>query len=309
MDLYPTPDNPLPEAAVCVALKTRDGLSLRAMRAGHDGGKGTVVIIGGRGDFMERYFETMRDLIARGFCVASVDLRGQGGSQRLLTDPYRGHAKNFDGFDEDVRSLMTKLVVPSCPTPYFAIGHSTGGHVVLRVVQRQRWFSRAVLCSPLLGILYGSWPRPVAGALVALANAARLGWMFLPGQQRRPMGREHFHGNPLHSDQRRWNRDSGTLEIAPRLGIGGPTFGWLRAARQSIAGLSRMAQRQRSYTPVLIVASGNDRVVSNTAIRNFARLTPGIALVFVPGAGHELLSERDEYRQQFFAAFDSFVGR
>lgn len=309
MDLYPTPDNPLPEAAVCVALKTRDGMTLRAMRAGRHGGKGTVVIIGGRGDFMERYFETMRDLIARGFCVASVDLRGQGGSQRLLADRYRGHAKNFDGFDEDVRSLMTKLVVPFCPAPYFAIGHSTGGHVVLRVVQRQRWFSRAILCSPLLGIRYGPWPRPVAGALVAFANAARLGWMFLPGQQHRPMGREHFAGNPLHSDQRRWNRDSGTLEIAPRLGIGGPTFGWLRAARQSIAGLSRMAQRQRSYTPVLIVAAGNDRVVSNTAIRDFARLTPGIALVFVPGAGHELLSERDEYRDQFFAAFDNFIGQ
>ena len=30
-------------------------------------------------------------------------------------------------------------------------------------------------------------------------------------------------------------------------------------------------------------------------------------MIRVPGAKHELLSERDIFRQQFFAAFDAFI--
>ena len=58
---------------------------------------------------------------------------------------------------------------------------------------------------------------------------------------------------------------------------------------------------------MLVVASGADRVVDNEATRELARRVPGIALCFVPGAQHEILSERDFYRRQFLAAFDSFL--
>lgn len=308
MQLYPTPENPLPDAAVCAELRTADGIRLRAMRARVQVPRGTVVVLGGRGDFMERYFETMRDLQARGFCVASVDFRGQGGSQRLLRNPYRGHTRSFAGFDEDVRTLMQGMVLPHCPPPYYAIGHSTGGHVLLRVLRKERWFSKAVLYSPLLDILYGPWPKPVAALLVRLANTFGFGWMFLPGQLHRPMQRQHFTGNPLTSDARRWGRDSGTLEAAPQLGLGGPTFSWLGAARSSFAAMRRLRPRHALAAPTLIVASGGDRVVSNAAMRAFARRIPGVALVVVPGARHELLTEADEYRAQALAAFDSFVG-
>lgn len=307
MNLHPTPENPLPPEALCVALTTRDGVRLRAMRAGGHGRRGTVVLIGGRGDFMERYFETMRELIAMGFTVASVDLRGQGGSQRLTSNPYRGHVRSFSHYEADIETLMTGLVLPQCPPPYFAVGHSTGGNVMLRVIRKHRWFEKAIVCSPLLGLLYGGWPRPLAATLVFAANSLGLGWLFLPGQMRQPMGRADFERNPLTSDRWRWHRDSGILEDAPQLGLGGPTFAWLRAARRSIASLQR-AGRSRFHAPVLILASGFDRVVDNDAIRTLVRRTPGVALCFVPDAKHEILSEADIYRRQFFAAFESFVG-
>lgn len=304
MTLVATPDNPMPPHAECVSVRTRDGVTLRAMRAVPPDARGTVVVIGGRGDFIERYFETMRDLMARGFAVAALDVRGQGGSARPLANPYRGHLKSFSGFDEDMRAFMEEVVLPQCPAPYYAVGHSTGGHILLRVIRRQTWFSKAVLVSPLVGILYGFWPRPVAALLVNTANLAGLGWLFLPGQMRRPMGREHFRGNPLTSDARRWGRDSGTLEQAPELGLGGATFSWLGAARRSLAAVSRM---RRPLCPTLIIASGADRVVDNEAIRKLCRRVPGIALAFIPGARHEILSERDDIRRQFFAAFDAFI--
>jgi lysophospholipase len=304
MQLHPSPENPAPPGAECLAVEARDGTVLRAMRAVPENPRGTVVVIGGRGDFAERYFETMRELMARGFAVALVDLRGQGGSLRPLGDPLRSRVTNFKDYEEDIRALMEQAVLPACPPPYIALGHSTGGHVLLRLLRRPGWFSKAVLVSPLVDVLYGTWPRSVAALLVNAMTLAGFGSLYLPGVTRRPLGRADFSGNPLSTDPWRWQRDSATLEEAPELGLGGATFSWLYAARRSLAAVGRMT---RVSAPVLIIAAGRDRVVSNEAIRRLARRVPGIALAIVPGAQHEILSERDEFRGQFLAAFDSFV--
>lgn len=304
LKLFPTPENPLPAGAECLELVTADNLRLRAMRAIPESPRGTVVLLGGRGDYIERYFETTRDLLARGFAVAMVDLRGQGGSERISPEPYRDVTSNFTVFEEDVRTLMDGLVIPTCPPPYFAVGHSTGGHVLLRVLRSNDWFSKALLVSPLVEILYGPWPKPVVWLLVNAMALARQGSRFLPGIRKTPMGRADFPGNPLTSDRRRWDRDSSTLEAAPQLGLGGPTFAWLHAARRSLRELKGM---DKPKSPVLILAAGADRVVGNEGIRRLARSVPGIALTFIADSRHEILSERDEIRQQFLAAFDSFI--
>ena len=258
--LHPTDENPLPPGAEAVELMTRDKQRLRAMRAVPENARGTFVILGGRGDFIERYFETTRELMDRGFAVAMVDMRGQGGSQRPKRQPFRDRTRSFAGFDEDVRTLMDDLVIPSCPEPYYALGHSTGAHVLLRLLRARKWFARAILVSPLVEILYGPWPTPVVALLLNTMWFTGLHRSFLPGVHRKPMGRADFPGNPLTSDRRRWERDSATLEVAPQLGLGGPTFGWLGAARQSMAKIRRM--RKRPAAPVLIVAAGADRVVA-----------------------------------------------
>jgi lysophospholipase len=307
MDLHPTPDNPLPPGAVAVPVKTRDGFVLRALTATGQEPRGTVVVLGGRGDFMERYFETMRDLMARGYAVASLDVRGQGGSQRLLPNPYRNHIRSFSEFDEDLRAFMTEVVLPACPPPYFALAHSTGGNILLRSLVSHKWFSRAVVTSPLIGLLYGGWPLTAVRLLLALTAILGLGRLFLPGMRRKPLGRKDFPGNPLTADERRWNRDSAVLEAHPELGSGAPTFSWLRAARRSTARLKAMNARTRLSCPVLIVAAGLERVVDNEAIRRFAKRVPGVSLVFIGESRHEILSEGDAIRAQLFAAFDAFL--
>ncbi len=113
MQLFPTPENPLPPGAECLELITSDKLRLRAMRVLPQKPCGTVVLVGGRGDYIERYFETARDMLARGFAVAAVDFRGQGGSQRLGPEVYRDKVSAFTGFDEDLRTLMMGLVIPT----------------------------------------------------------------------------------------------------------------------------------------------------------------------------------------------------
>src|SRR5690606_16793925 len=86
--LVSTPANPVPEDVIVGTIATPDGARLRFARwAPPAGRKGTVCVFTGRAESIEKYFETVRDLRARGFAVAMIDWRGQGGSSRQLRDP------------------------------------------------------------------------------------------------------------------------------------------------------------------------------------------------------------------------------
>ena len=306
MRLVATPTNPIPDSALCLPVFTEDGLTLRAMVARVTNAKGTVIVLGGRADFLERYFETAREIMDRGLCVAGVDFRGQGGSQRLCKDPMRGHARSFAGYDEDVRAFMTQVVLPNLPPPYYLLAHSTGGHVALRVLLEQSWFKKALLTSPLLDVHYQAWPVPVVQALTWLAKVGGMSQAYLPGSRRGPMGRDDFTGNLLTHDRRRWLRDCAVLEAAPELSVGGPTYGWLRAALNSFAKFRRLREGTAFKCPVLAVLSGKDQVVDNRATRDLERRVASFATVTITESHHEILTETDVVRAQFLAVLDEF---
>jgi lysophospholipase len=307
LQLYPHAGNHLPHNAEVCEITTADGIRLRAMTAGTAGSKGTVVVLNGRTDFLERYFETAEDLIARGFVFVSFDWRGQGGSQRLLKDRMRGYVTSFRKYDKDLEAVMTELVVRKCPAPYFALAHSTGGNVLLRSLREPTLFSRAVVTSPLLDFIYRPWPRKIAKVLAWVFVLSGFGWMYLPGRKRGPLLRKEFDGNPLTSDPGRWDRDITTTEKFPQLCVGGPTFSWFRAALSSVATLKSWSRSRLISCPVLIVAPSREHVVDPKAARDFSERVPGVSFVQISGSLHEILMEKDRYRQEFWAAFDSFL--
>jgi lysophospholipase len=307
MKIYPTPENRVPEGATCHDVITSDGVHLRALAVRHSKAKGTVIILNGRAEYVERYFETMHDLLQRGFAVIGFDWRGQGGSQRLLSNPLRGYVKSFADYDRDLAAIVGLAGRLDYPEPFYALAHSTGGNILLRALREKKWFKRAVIISPLLGLHLGPWPLSVARFLTFLAKILGLSWIYLPGYARGPMRRNEFQDNPLTSDRGRWNRDMNTLEAHPELGLGGPTFGWLRAALNSVAALHHWPKNKGPTCPVMIILAGKDRVVQNLAIHDFVGRVPGLALSTIAEAQHEILMENDAIRARFFAAFDAFI--
>ena len=154
MDLVVTPANPVPEGVVSGMLKTPDGIALRFARWDPPPGrKGTVCLFPGRAEFIEKYFETVRDLRARGFAVAMLDWRGQGGSQRLLRNPRKGYVRRYADYDTDLATFIHDVVLPDCPPPVFALAHSMGATILMRAAyQGHHWFERMVLLAPLIGL-------------------------------------------------------------------------------------------------------------------------------------------------------------
>ena len=94
--------------------------------------RGTVCLFGGRGEFIEKYFEVVADLRRRGFAVATMDWRGQGGSGRALSNPRKGHVRDFAQYDNDLFRFMKEIVLPDCPPPFTALAHSMGANILIR---------------------------------------------------------------------------------------------------------------------------------------------------------------------------------
>jgi lysophospholipase len=308
MRLVSIPANPVPEDAVTGMLKTRDGVNVRFARwHPPPGRKGTVCLFHGRAEFIEKYFETVRDLRARGFAVATLDWRGQGLSERALDDPRKGHVGDFSEYEADLEVFMNEVVLPDCPPPLFAIGHSMGGSIMLRVArQGRRWFDRMVLSTPMieLGGVRGSSMLKITARATRYAG---LGGSYVPGGDATVQAAGPYIGNPLTSDPVRYARTKAVLEAEPTLGIGSPTIAWADAAYRVIGEFADPTYPSKIRQPLMLIAAGRDEIVSTAAIEDFAiRLRAGSHLI-IAGAKHELMMELDRYRVQFWAAFDAFV--
>ena len=308
MKLVSIPANPVPDNAVSGSIKTPDGVTLRFARwAPPPGRRGTVVILQGRAEFIEKYYETVRDLRARGFAVATLDWRGQGLSERALADRHKGYVRSFDEYRTDLGALMEQVVLPDCPPPFFALGHSMGGAIAIRACHDgSRWFERVVLSAPMIGLPRRrtmALGRPVARTLRLIGR----GRSYAPTSSRGASGTEDFIGNVVTSDPVRFARNAAVLEEEPELGLGAPTVAWADSALRVMKQFEQPSYAAELRQPILLVAAGRDEVVSTAAIERFgAHLLAGRHLI-IAGAMHEILQEQDHYRDQFWAAFDAFV--
>jgi len=308
MDLVSIPANPVPEGVVSGTLKTRDDVTLRFARwHPPPGRKGTVCLFQGRAEFIEKYFETVRELRARGFAVATLDWRGQGLSERGLDDPRKGHVGDFSEYELDVEVFMNQVVLPDCPPPIFAIGHSMGGTVMMHIArQGSRWFDRIVLSAPMIR-LAGVRGSTISKTTARAMRLAGLGAAYVPGGSGTIAATGSYIGNPATSDPVRHARTKAVLEAAPELGLGSPTVSWLNAAYRAMSEFADPAFPSKIRQPLMLVAAGYDQIVSTAATEDIAvRLRAGSHLI-IAGARHELMMEQDRFRGQFWAAFDAFV--
>ncbi len=306
--LIEIPSNPIPKGAVVDTVPTDDGVALRYARwmPNRSPVRGTIVILHGRTEFIEKYFEVVNDLRRRGFAVATFDSRGQGGSGRLLGNPRKGHVRDFADHVNDFETVMQEIVLPDCPPPYYVLAHSTGGTIALLSAERLRTqIDRMVLTAPLLALPYGT-PRMLARVTGFLMHFG-LGEAFAPGAGATAMQTHPFQSNLLTSDQARYQRSLAIVDADPTIGVGGATIGWVNAAMRACTRIGELDFAETVPMPVLIVIGGADKVVSNLAAEEFSRRVKTAAHLMIPGARHEILMEADKYRDQFWVAFDAFV--
>lgn len=308
-DLFEIEGNPAPDGITADYLELPDDKRMRYALLPASGRplQGTVIILHGRNECIEKYFETMQDLSNRGFGAATFDWIGQGGSDRLLKDPMRGHVTNFDRYVADLNTFFENVILPDCRGPFYILAHSTGSLIALLaspgLTNRVR---RMVLCAPLLGLTDQPLGQNQIRRLSGFLTMIGLGSMYMSGGPR-PRETMPFEGNKLTTDNGRYRRNSTLYEQRRNLALGGPTARWVHASCVAGQKVQDPDFKAKIQVPTLIVTAGADRIVSNETVERFIVGMRSTALVTIDGARHEILQEADVYREQFWAAFDAFV--
>jgi lysophospholipase len=308
MELCEISENLAPPGAIVSAITARDNWTLRAAHwsCGADCA-GTIAILPGRAEFIEKYFEVIGELLSRNFDVAILDWRGQGFSGRLAGNPRKGHVGSFRAYEHDLDALVEQVLEPYCRPPWFVLGHSMGAAIALAMARAGRApFARMVLTAPMIniyGLRFRTAKRILAKTLVLLGRGRR----FVPGGGPILYMSVNFEGNVLTSDPRRHARSAAIIEAAPGLAIADPTIGWINAAFRLMRRFEDVEYPRRILTPVLILAAGTDRLVDTAAAEQFASRLKAGKCITLAHAQHEILMERDVFRELFWAAFDAFI--
>lgn len=309
MSLLKSANNPGPEPDLLDMVETDDGFKIRyaVFKAASKPVKGSIIILQGRNEAIEKYLETIGQFIERGFDVITFDWRGQGGSSRFFSDHRRGHIDTYEQYSADLETIFQNVALPECRAPFYIVAHSTGSLIALynapRLANRIR---RMLLVSPFLGIGDETLSEGQVIFLSGIFTFLGLGAMHMGGS-RNGIAAMPFEKNRVTTDPVRYARNKDLMDPKRGLGLGSATAAWLRASMKAVQYVFQSEHMAKIHIPVLMLNAGADHVVSRSAIEDYAHRLRSGSLITIDGARHELMQEADVYREQFLAAFDAFI--
>lgn len=304
--LIETPGNRVPGNHVAGWFESARGKRLRyaIFKSDTTTARGTVVLLQGRNECVEKYYETIEHFTKRGLWVATFDWRGQGLSDRLTKNPMRGHVRRFKDLQADLSIFLETIVLPETRLPFCMVAHSMGALVALSMApQLANRIDRMVLLAPFIELSNQKLPVWLIRMLSGVFRFFGLGWVST-GKDLFPRA---FQNNVLTSDQKRFERNIALYTQHPELRLGPPSASWVREMLKAMSRVNRVEHLHQIQVPTLLIAAGNDRIVNARAIEELGnRFRAGRAII-IDGARHELLQEADRYRSATLAAIDAFI--
>ncbi|WP_323037446.1 alpha/beta hydrolase [Pararhodobacter sp.] len=301
----PLADCGAPDTGRAIWLTAADGTRLRMA---HWPGTRHVMILPGRTEYIEKYGLVVRDFVAAGWGAFVLDWRGQGLSDRLLSDPLIGHVARFFDYQRDLDAAL-QAADRLAPGPKPWLVHSMGGGIALRGLMRGKRPPAVAFSAPMLGLHQSHMLTKALRGLSALLGPLGLDTGYAPttgpGYGLPSMT---FDDNNLTTDRVQFDRMKAQITQTPALSLGGPSLHWMGEAAREIASLNALPSPD---LPALFGLGGDESIVSPQAIRARVATWPKARLHDFPGAKHELMMERDAVRRAFLhealALFDRTV--
>ncbi|QFT77020.1 lysophospholipase L2 [Erythrobacter sp. THAF29] len=270
--------------------------------------RGSILFLPGRGDNYEKYLESLEQWHRAGWRVTAADWRGQAGSGRLGSDDVTGHIEDFGIWIEDLAELWQDWKA-STPGPHVLGAHSMGGHVVMRALVEKKVDPDAVfLSAPMLGMAGPPLPlsilHSVAMMMTKVGDPKRQAWKWSEKPGELPIGRKTLlTHDPVRYEDEQWWRDH-----RPELVMGPASWRWVERAYASWKVLESAGALESVHTPVLILSTSADKLVSHAAnVRAAERLPNGKLVEFGDETAHEILREVDEVRDKAMQAIADFL--
>lgn len=246
-------------------VRAKDGAVLQVRVAGVVGVvRAEILLTHGLGEHAGRYGHVARALGQRGFQVTAYDLRGHGRSSGR-----RGDVLRYGELLDDLHGVRATLGSPGAPV--FLFGHSLGGQLTLRYLQRDRpEVAGAIVASPWLRLAFAPprWTLTLARAALRWAP----GWRFPTGANLEKLTRDPAHVLALPEAHLMSHRISARMFFAV-----------------VAEGERALAERARIGVPLLLLHGDADPVTHWRSTEAFAReCGPAeTTLKIYPGVRHE----------------------
>ncbi len=268
-------------------LKTTDGFELFWRSWVQDKPVASLLIVHGLAEHSGRYERTASHFAERGLACYGFDLRGHGQSQGR-----RVHVDRFSDYQADVQAIRSLVARNHPGLPCFYLGHSMGGLiVVLCLLDHPSEVDGAIVSSPLLAPHPSAEPSAVTKLASGLLSRLAPGMLISSGLDTSALSHdesvvEAYVNDPLVSNKVSTRWFTTTMEAAAK-------------ARQSAPGLK---------VPMLLMQSGDDRLVAPDATRLWASAAPQKLVEFEwwDGFYHEMFNEPE--RDRVFTRVDRWLG-
>ena len=307
MASFPFDRRAIPAGASITHWTTRDSWALRCFSWPVTGApRGSILFQGGRGDVIEKYLETFAHWHSRGWTVTSFDWRGQGGSGRLTDAGNCGHIADFAQYIEDFEAFARDWMART-PGPHVIMGHSMGGHLVLRgLVEGVARPDAAVLVAPMLGLkgpFGAALGERLARLLGGVGNSARPAWK----SNERPYTTDTRESLLTH-DPDRYQDELWWQQTNPGNVTGPPSCQWVIEAFRSTRELRAHPALRTMDVPVLALVAEHDGLVdARAALALLAKLPDARIVRFGKESAHEILREVDKVRNRALGEIDLFL--
>ena len=286
-----------PKGINCIFIPMPDGKKLRLAfwKISNNEKKcnGTVLLQQGHNEFIEKYYETINDFLEEGYNVISFDWRGQGMSDRMLSDINIQFTENFDTYNEDFTFILNEIVKPYFPQPLIGIGHSMGGCLLLSSLDRhQEDFSHIILSAPMLGFK----KEMLLSSMLRVSSLLFKKESYVP-LSKPNMGKETpFLENDLTYDHGRYERTLRLVRMKPQIRLWGVSIAWGIAAIKRLKKIRTSKWLDKINSKILFINSLEDKVVNPKSIKTIQKKLKNSEIINLSKIKHEIFMEKDDKR-------------
>lgn len=253
---------------------------------------GTVIVLQGAGDSLERYGNIFAGLSNRGFYVASFDWFGQGQSATCESSENKAGKYDLEKHTIDLDRFLHDVVYPDCPPPYHLLCYDMGCVIGLKAMDFINNQMDRILCvSPLLS--------PLGVSLDSLWHKINYQLCSLG------LKRMEFSQGADNTAQK-FDQCGKSIEIQS---IKKSLFNrrWLSQYCKAIKILEQRLQNNDLRVPTLFLLTNHDKLSSENTAQQMCNNVRLVDYIKISGVDHDILCSSDRHLNQFWAVLDAFI--
>tara|TARA_B100001540_G_C15816351_1_gene647703 strand:- start:727 stop:1686 length:960 start_codon:yes stop_codon:yes gene_type:complete len=300
-------DYKAPKNLNCIFLPMQDGKKIRLIywkkNNEQNKSRGTVLLQQGHNEFIEKYFETIQELLDRNFDVICFDWRGQGMSDRMLVDENKQFIHSFTIHESDLNYIYQEIIQKYFPEPLIGIGHSMGGCILFNsLLENKINYKGMILSAPMLGFRGERILSWFIKFIDLFFNDTSYFIFSKPN-----MGLEtEFKDNELTSDLDRYSRTLRLVRKQPSIRLWGVTNAWAKAAMEAIKEIRSKINKNNVKTNVLVLNNLEDKVVNPSEINKIFNKLKDSKVIEFKETKHEIFMEKDKHRKIMWKEIDNY---